>query len=376
MDWTLLVIVLVLTVLGLIMQYSASSYDMSLIIKQGAFAGGGLVAIFVMSLIPARFYYKVSLFVYGAALVLTAGAGLVGKTVKGARRWFELGPITFQPSELLKAGLILSLAMLICKYCNQMNQAEYIPVKTYLKQLKTIDHRKFLRENKGYYIELLLILTAVGVVAMINKDLGTGVIIFVIGFVMLLVSSPRIGWLLLLLGAAFLGIAGMAVAFPYRMGRITAWLHPDQFADDLGYQVREGLYAIGSGGLFGRGLGKSIQKDVIPEPHTDMIYSILCEELGIIGGIVVVVLFVLLLLRLKKNYDQTNDLFGKLVIAGVASHIWIQSFFNMAVLTGVMPNTGVPLPFISYGGTSLLCLLGEIGIVMAVRKTGIDSSAV
>ena len=369
MDWTLLLIVLILTVLGIIMQYSASSYNIALVEKQGAFAAIGTAAVFFMSLIPAKVYYKLSVWVYGIALLLTAGAGLVGKTVNGARRWFEIGPITFQPSELLKAGLIMAVAMITCRYCTQIDQAEYIPLRQFPSALKETGLRNYLQEHKGYYLQILLIIAAAGAVTILNKDLGTGVAIFIIGYIMMAIISPRVKWLFGLLAAVFAAIIGVAVIFPYRMGRITAWLHPDETADSLGYQVREGLYAIGSGGWFGRGLGKSVQKEVIPEPHTDMIYSILCEELGILGGIVVIVLFVLLLLRLKRNYDMATDLYGKMVIAGVAAHIWIQSFFNIAVLTGVMPNTGIPLPFISYGGTSLLCLMGEIGLVMSVRRS-------
>ena len=368
MDWTLLLIVIVLVVMGLIMQYSASSYDIELVQTQALYAGGGIVLIFIMRMLPAGFYHKVALVAYIGTLLLTVAAGLVGRTVKGARRWLAIGPVSFQPSEALKVALIMFIAALICKYYTQIQQVPYTSMRGFARQVFHREEQTYLKDHKGYIIMFLLISSAAGVVVIINKDFGTGLIIFTIGIAMMWVMSPRGIWLLGVLALGVVAGIGVIVAFPYRRDRISAWLHPEQTTSDLGYQIKEGLYAIGSGGWFGRGLGKSVQKDVIPEPHTDMIYSIVCEELGVIGGLVVIVLFVLLILRLKKNYDQTVDLFGKMIIAGVMTHVGVQAAMNMAVLTGLIPNTGVPLPFISYGGTSLLVLLAEIGMVMSVRR--------
>jgi len=368
MDWVLLLIVVALVMMGLIMQYSASSYDIDLVKTQGLYAAGGIVLIFVMRMFPARFYHRVAPIAYIVAMLLTVAAGFVGKSVKGARRWIAIGPVTFQPSELLKVALIMFISALICKYYVQIHQIPYTPMKEYLRQIFHKEEQNYLQDHKGYIIMFLLVSAAAGIVALVNKDLGTGLIIFSIGIGLIRVMSPRGLWLLGVLALGIAAIIGVILAFPYRRDRITAWLYPERSTSDLGYQIKEGLYAIGSGGWFGRGLGKSVQKDIIPEPHTDMIYSIVCEELGVIGGIVVIVMFVLLILRLKKNYDQTVDLFGKMIIAGVMTHVGIQAAMNMAVLTGLIPNTGVPLPFISYGGTSLLCLLAEIGLVMSVRR--------
>lgn len=369
LDWPLLLIVIALVLLGLIMQYSASSYDIDLVRTQAIYAGGGIVVIFLLRMIPAKFYHKVSLIAYVAAMVMSVAAGLMGRSVKGARRWLAIGPVTFQPSEFLKAALIMFIAALICKYYTEIQQIPYTPMKEFIRQVFHREEQTYLKDHKGYIVMFLLIGAASGVVVLINKDFGTGLIIFSIGIAMVWVMSPRGRWLLGVLALGVVAGVGVILAFPYRRDRISAWLHPEQSTTDLAYQIKEGLYAIGSGGWFGRGLGKSVQKDVIPEPHTDMIYSIVCEELGVIGGLVVIVLFVLLILRLKKNYDQTVDLFGKMIIAGVMTHIGIQAAMNMAVLTGLIPNTGVPLPFISYGGTSLLVLLAEIGLVMSVRRT-------
>ena len=368
MDWTLLLIVIVLVVMGLIMQYSASSYDIELVRSQGMYAAIGIALIFILRMIPAWFFHKAALVAYIITMLLTVAAGLVGRSVKGARRWIAIGPFTFQPSEALKVALIMFIAALICKYYTQIQQIPYISMWGHVKQVFHREEQTYLKDHKGYIIMFLLISAAAGVVVLVNKDFGTGLIIFIIGIAMVWVMSPRGIWLLGVLALGVVAAVGVILAFPYRRDRITAWLHLDQTTSDLGYQIKEGLYAIGSGGWFGRGLGKSVQKEIIPEPQTDMIYSIVCEELGVIGGIVVIVLFVLLILRLKKNYDQTVDLFGKMIIAGVMTHVGIQAAMNMAVLTGLIPNTGVPLPFISYGGTSLLCLLVEIGLVMSVRR--------
>ena len=374
LDWTLLLIVAVLVIMGLIMQYSASSYDLELVKKQGIFALAGFAVLFVVSRLPARFFYKLSVAAFALSMAAVAATMVLGRNIKGAKRWIEIGPLNFQPSELLKAALVMILAAVLCKYFHEINNLERITVKEFFRRRKEIRLGSFLRERKGYILPILIVIAAAAFVAVLTKDLGTAVIIFGIGFCMLLVISPGIRYLITILIAAGAASIGLILLFPYRMGRISAWLDLEGNTSDLGYQIQQGLYAIGSGGWFGRGLGKSIQKDFIPEPQTDMIFTIVCEELGIIGGIILIVLFVLLILRLRKIYNETADLFGKMIITGVTAHIGLQAIVNMAVMANLIPNTGVPLPFISYGGTSLLILLTEIGMVMAVRKKGVDRS--
>ena len=372
MDWMLLLIVAALVIFGLIMQYSASSYDLDLVKKQGIFAAAGFAAVFLISLIPPRIINKLSLAFYGASLVMTGATAVLGRTVKGARRWIEIGPVRFQPSEMVKAGLILALACVICKYFHEINGLERIRFTEFFRNYKEIDKKVFLRERRGYLLPILLIAAAAALVVIVTKDLGTAIIIFGIGFLILLSVSPGIRYLLTVLIVAACAGVGFTLLFPYRMGRISAWLDLQHNTSDLGYQIQEGLYAIGSGGWFGRGLGKSVQKVFIPEPHTDMIFTIVCEELGIIGGIFLIVLFVILLLRLRRIYHEITDLYGKIIVAGVTAHIGLQSVINMAVMANLLPNTGVPLPFISYGGTSLLILLGEIGLVLSVYRERLD----
>ncbi|MDO4530043.1 MAG: FtsW/RodA/SpoVE family cell cycle protein, partial [Lachnospiraceae bacterium] len=168
---------------------------------------------------------------------------------------------------------------------------------------------------------------------------------------------------------ALAAVVGVILIKPNKLVRVKAWMHLDQYSDDIGYQITQALYAIGSGGIFGKGLGKSTQKmGFVPESENDMIFSIICEELGIIGGIILILLIVLLIWRMKKIYDKTDDIFGKVMVAGVATHIAMQTFVNIGVVSNLLPNTGVPLPFMSYGGTAILFLLAEIGIVLAVGR--------
>ena len=332
LDWTLLLIVAVLVIMGLIMQYSASSYDLELVKKQGIFALAGFAVLFVVSRLPARFFYKLSVAAFALSMAAVAATMVLGRNIKGAKRWIEIGPLNFQPSELLKAALVMILAAVLCKYFHEINNLERITVKEFFRRRKEIRLGSFLRERKGYILPILIVIAAAAFVAVLTKDLGTAVIIFGIGFCMLLVISPGIRYLITILIAAGAASIGLILLFPYRMGRISAWLDLEGNTSDLGYQIQQGLYAIGSGGWFGRGLGKSIQKDFIPEPQTDMIFTIVCEELGIIGGIILIVLFVLLILRLRKIYNETADLFGKMIITGVTAHIGLQAIVNIITL--------------------------------------------
>ena len=370
-DWMLIFIAAVLIVLGLIMQYSASSYDLSLVRKQGIIAAAGFLVTMLISYIPAGILQKMAVFLYILALGATGITRIAGQDHKGARRWIEFRGFTIQPSEFLKIALILALATVIVHYINEINNLREIKLRDVVGKQKTMSFSELVTETKGYLLMLLLIVAAALTVAIATKDLGTAIIIFGIGIIMILVVSPRVKFLIALICGAAVIAGGLIMAFPYRRGRIAAWIDLDNNTSDLGYQIKQGLYAIGSGGWFGKGLGRSLMKTAIPESHTDMIFSIVCEELGIIGGMIIIILFILLILRLKLIYDQIGDLFGKMVVVGVASHIAIQVFTNVAVITNLIPNTGVPLPFISYGGTSLLCLMIELGIVMSVRRTSL-----
>ena len=353
-DWVLVMIVLALLVFGLVMLYSASSYEASIkfhnpayyVIKPLVSTLLGLFVMVVVALIPHKFFEKIAILVYLLAVVaMILVKTPLGFEANGAYRWLDLKIITVQPSEIMKVALILILAMLLSRYVN------------------------YLGDIKMYLIVMGLCVVAVALTVFITDDLGTAIIMFMMGFVMIFVASKKIRYLLITLILFFGGGIGYVLLRSTKRVRVQAWLNLEKYADDIGYQITQALYAIGSGGLLGKGLGKSTQKlGFVPESENDMIFSIICEELGIIGGIILIALVALLLWRMKKIFDNAADLYGKVVVAGVASHIAIQTFLNIAVVTNLLPNTGVPLPFISYGGTAVIFLLIEIGLVLAVSR--------
>ena len=353
-DWVLVMIVLALLVFGLVMLYSASSYEASIkfhnpsyyVVKQLISTVIGLVVMAAVALIPHKFFEKIAILVY---LVAVAAMILVktplGLEANGAYRWIDLKIVTVQPSEIMKVALVLVLAMLLSRYVN------------------------YLGDIKMYLIVMGLCVVAVALTVFITDDLGTGIIMFAMGFIMIFVASKKIRYLIITLVVFLAGGVSYVLLRSTKRVRVQAWLNLDKYADDIGYQITQALYAIGSGGLLGKGLGKSTQKlGFVPESENDMIFSIICEELGIIGGIILIALVALLLWRMKKIFDSAADLYGKIVVAGVAAHIAIQTFLNIAVVTNLLPNTGVPLPFISYGGTAVIFLLIEIGLVLSVSR--------
>ena len=353
-DWVLVMIVLALLVFGLVMLYSASSYEASIkfhnpsyyVVKQLISTVIGLVVMAVVALIPHKFFEKIAILVY---LVAVAAMILVktplGFEANGAYRWLDLKFVTVQPSEIMKVALVLVLAMLLSRYVN------------------------YLGDIKMYLIVMGLCVVAVALTVFITDDLGTGIIMFAMGFIMIFVASKKIRYLIITLVVFLAGGVSYVLLRSTKRVRVQAWLNLEKYADDIGYQITQALYAIGSGGLLGKGLGKSTQKlGFVPESENDMIFSIICEELGIIGGIILIALVALLLWRMKKIFDSAADLYGKVVVAGVAAHIAIQTFLNIAVVTNLLPNTGVPLPFISYGGTAVIFLLIEIGLVLSVSR--------
>ena len=211
------------------------------------------------------------------------------------------------------------------------------------------------------YLAPLLLIVAIG-------NLSTAIIIFGIAFCMLFVANPQYKPFFALAGVGIIGVVGLIAIEGYRGNRVDAWLHPET-AGDKGYQTMQGLYAIGSGKLFGKGLGESLQKmGNVPESQNDMIFTIICEELGLFGAVCVILLFVLLLWRMMVIANNATDLYGALVVSGIMSHIAIQVILNIAVVTNTIPNTGVILPFISYGGTSIVFLMGEMGLALSVSK--------
>ena len=363
-DYTLLFIVLFLLGFGLIMVYSTSSYEASMsaslnydeayyLKHQAAATALGLVAMMVVSRIPYHFWEIFALPGYLVSAVLIALVMTpLGITANGATRWLNLG-VSVQPAEIAKLCMILFLASFICKM------------------------GKGIRSFRGFLLVLMVPVPICIMVWQITDNMSSAIIIFGIAFLMLFVASPEYKRFLLM-GAA--GIAGAALLvfvivqmdssdLSFRGNRILAWLNPEDYATGTGFQTLQSLYAIGSGGIFGKGLGQSIQKlGFLPEAQNDMIFSIICEELRLSGGIAVILLFVLLCWRFMVIANNAPDLFGALLVVGVMGHIAIQVILNIAVVTNTIPNTGISLPFISYGGSSVMFLLIEIGLVLSVAR--------
>lgn len=354
-DYNLLFLVVFLVCFGLVMLYSSSSYICANSAKYGYDAAYylklqlrnyiiGAVGMVFFIAVPYRTWKKFGWLAYFVSFALCVLVIFIGSESHGQARWIYIGPIGFQPSEVAKVGVIVFLAMLMERVA---------------KQLKSI---------KNLAKVFVLLLPIIGAVA--YNNLSTAIIIMGIAVCMLFVASPKYSHFIVvgLVGIAFAVV--FLVTAGYRMGRVMAWLDPENANPADVYQTMQGLYAIGSGGLFGKGLGESLQKlGNVPESQNDMIFTIICEELGLFGAVCVILLFMLIIWRMMVISNNAPDLFGSLLVVGIMSHIAIQVILNIAVVTNSIPNTGVILPFISYGGTSILILMCEIGLVLGVSRS-------
>lgn len=364
MDYSLLFIVLFLLGFGLVMVYSTSSYEANLdfgdsayYLKKQMFATIlGLIAMLVVANIPYHFWERFAVISYIVSVVLILLIIPFGHESHGAKRWLYIGPISLQPAEVAKLCMILFLASMIC---------------TMGKQIRT---------RKGFWMVLIVPMPIALMLWQITQNMSSAIIVVGIAVLMLFVSCPDYKRFILLgLGAAagaaavVFAIVQMAASqvddLGFRGARILAWLDPEAYASDKGFQTIQALYAIGSGGVLGKGLGASMQKlGFLPEAQNDMIFSIICEELGLFGGFAVIIMFVMLIWRFMVIANNAPDLFGALLVVGVLGHIAIQVILNIAVVTNTIPNTGISLPFISYGGSSVMFLLIEIGLVLSVAR--------
>lgn len=270
-----------------------------------------------------------------------------GSTVYGAARWIQLGPISFQPSEIMKLAIILYLAAWLSGRYQERRNADFF---------------------EGY-VPFIAILSLVGFLIIKQPDTGTLGLIFCIALTIFFVSGANFSHILLtILG----GIGALVVLIrlaPYRMERFLVFMNPDHDPLGSGYQLKQALLALGSGGWFGAGLGQSRQKfSYLPEPVTDSIFAVIGEEVGFIGAVVVICLFLFIAWRGLRIAKSSPDLFGRLVASGIVSWIFIQSMINIMAISGLIPLTGIPLPFISYGGTSLAVLMTGVGILLNISK--------
>lgn len=353
-DYNLLFILIFLLCFGLVMLYSSSSYTSANLYDDSAHYLKlqfrnilvGVLPMYFFARVDYHFWKKFGFFAYFCSfalcvLVMFPIPGLT-RSSHGQSRWLNLGPLSFQPSELAKLAVIIFLAMLI----------ERIPKKL---------------GNFSSIIKVMVIMFPLFAV-IAYSNLSTAVIVFCIAVCMLFVASPKYKQFVIVGAAGVSFVVAFIMLASYRSGRVQAWLHPETAGDD-GYQTLQGLYAIGSGKLFGKGLGESLQKmGNVPESQNDMIFTIICEELGLFGAICVILLYVLLLWRMMVIANNAKDLYGALLVTGIMSHIAIQVILNIAVVTNTIPNTGVILPFISYGGTSLVFLMAEMGLALSVSK--------
>ena len=360
-DYGLVAVLIFLICFGLIMLYSTSYYSAQIDYKgdgafyfrrQLLFSGGSLLVMYVVTKVDYHRYTRYATILYVVSFILMALVQTpLGVEVNGARRWLRFPVIQrFQPSEITKIAMILFIPYLICKF-----------------------GRKAYTKKGALQILLFGILAAEGVFVL-TENLSTAIIVFGISAVIFFVAYPRtrkigIVFVCLVVGGLIAGqILGRLLESSgnFRLQRILSWVDPEKYAKSGAFQTMQGLLAIGSGGFFGKGLGGSAQKMVIPEPQNDMILSIICEELGVFGLIVVLVLFGMLLYRLMFIAQNAPDLYGSLIVTGVFAHIAIQVLLNVAVVLNVIPTTGITLPFISYGGTSAVFLMIEMGIVLNV----------
>ena len=359
-DLIFALIVLLLAAYGTAMVFSAGFYyaqarygdEYYFIKRQGIWLLIGFAAMIVASTIDVKIYKKATPAVYVCTLALLITVLIFGFVGNGAQRWISIGPITIQPSEIAKIALILALA----RYFED-NAERALDLKS--KRVMFI---------YGTLFPILIMLIPI-VLVMLQKHLSCIIILGTIGLLMIVTSGAGLGFIYGFMAAGVSGVAALALFTDYTKERITVWLNPEAHKLTGGWQTLQGLMSIGSGGLFGLGYGKSLLKHLyVSEPANDMIFAILCEELGLIGGLSVLILFALLIFRGFNIAMRIEGIFSRMLVLGILIKMAIQVLLNVAVVTNSIPNTGISLPFFSYGGSSLIMLFFEMGIVLSISR--------
>lgn len=354
-DYPFLVLTLLALTVGLVMLYSASfaqsEYDTGYAIstrylqKQAVCAAIGLIAMYSFSRIPAKVWYAFAWPLYAVSIVLLLSVLVIGQSVNGAKRWISLAGLQFQPSEVAKFTMILLLARLTRRYGTRAREFRY-------------GVAGFGSAMMGILIPLAL-----------EKHLSAIMLMGMVAVVMMFVAGTSPKWLLAGAGAAAVFVVVYVSFMGYAGDRITAWLHPELDPGDTGYQILQSLYAIGSGGLFGLGLGKSRQKYLyLPFQYNDYIFAVICEELGLVGALGIIGLMSALILRGYWIALHAPDRFSTVLASGLITLIGVQTVLNLGVVTNLLPSTGIALPFFSYGGTALAVNLGEMGILLSISR--------
>lgn len=354
-DYVFLILVLLALAVGLTMLYSASyaqsEYDTGYrsstryLQKQAICAAIGLVAMAVFSRIPAQLWFDLAWPLYIVSILLLLGVLVLGESVNGARRWINVAGIQFQPSEVAKFTMILLFGRLTREFGERAEKFRYGVL--------------------GFGVAMMGILVPLA----LEKHLSAIMLMGMVGVVMMFVAGTRARWLLAGAGAAAVFVVVYVSLMGYAGDRITAWLHPERDPGDTGYQILQSLYAIGSGGVFGLGFGKSRQKYLyLPFQYNDYIFAVICEELGLVGATAIIVLLAGLIIRGYWVALHARDRFSTVLAAGLITLIAVQTVLNLGVVTNLLPSTGISLPFFSYGGTALAVNLGEMGIVLSISR--------
>lgn len=361
-DYSILIITLLLLSIGLIMLLSASaptsfsesenSYEY--VKKQGIVAAVGLVAMITLSKVDYRIYRKLKWVIYIGFVILLILVGFIGSGAGGARRWINIFGFSFQPSEFAKVGFILFYASLLSDMKEKNKIKKLVP---------------------GYLFPLIFLVPIIYAVFKLQNHFSATFIMVAITLVQMFVAGSAFKYFVATGIAGVVGVLayvlkGMASGDgDFRMGRIQTWLNIESDLTGTGWQINQSLYAIGSGGLFGLGLGNSKQKYLyLPEPHNDFIFAVLAEELGFIGSIFVIILFALFVWRGIVIAIKAEDNFGTLIAIGITTMIGLQALINIAVVTNTIPVTGMPLPFFSYGGSAMLADLIAVGILLSISR--------
>ncbi|MGL6174304.1 MAG: FtsW/RodA/SpoVE family cell cycle protein [Cellulosilyticaceae bacterium] len=372
-DILLIAMILLIVGFGVVMVYSASNYyamttfgnPLHFAKKQGMIGLAGIVGMFFVAY---KFNYrifsnmKISAIIYSVSLLLALSLFFIGVENKGATRWLNIGGISFQPSELVKIAVILMLSSYIVKYRNKLDNLLYVALGG------------------------IIVLVPAALIA--AENLSSAIVVAFVGFLILFISTPRIWYYVM--GIILVGVVGFYMYYlamstaptddlgpisgifmkQYRLDRFRVWKDPWLDPKGKGYQPIQSLYAVGSGGLFGQGLGQGIQKlGFLPEPHNDIIFAVICEELGLVGASLLLLAYAILVLRGLAVAANAQDFFGALVATGISGMIGIQVLINVAVNTNTIPTTGMQLPLVSYGGTALIILLGTLGILVNISRT-------
>ena len=357
-DSSFFLLVMLLLVMGVVMvlssSYARAYYDPGNItggnaayyfVRQLVYAVLGTAGMLLASRLPMPFYRRYAFPFLLLTLLLLLLVPFVGVKANGSRRWLGIGGLTLQPSELAKLAVILSFSVLICRFRDRM------------------------RSFRFGILPFAAILAVIVGLLVLEPHFSASIIIIALGGVMMFLGGAGLGWFLAAIGAAGGALAVLLTFFPYASSRINTWRDPFSSSSDEGYQIVQSLYSIGSGGLSGLGLGGSRQKFLyLPEEHNDFIFSVICEELGLIGAVLILSLFALLILRGYWIALHCRSRFAFLVCAGISTLLAIQVFLNVAVVTNLVPCTGISLPFFSYGGTALLIQLGEMGILLSASR--------